>query len=57
MLGILPVGSLDQDGPKDVLEEDLLLPSCWLHKGVQGSQGEASLVELQELIRQVPQRG
>lgn len=36
--GSLPVGFPDQDGPKDVLEEYLLLPVRWLYEGVQGSQ-------------------
>jgi hypothetical protein len=38
VLGPLPVGFLDQDGPKDVFQEDLLLPAGWLHKWVQGGQ-------------------
>ena len=55
--GSLPVGFLDQDGPKDVFKESLLLPVRRLHKGVQGSQGEALLVQFQKLGWQVPQRG
>lgn len=55
-LGPLPAGFLDQDGPEDVLQGYLLLPARRLHKRVQGGQREALLVQLQQLVRQIPQR-